>query len=279
MLCCSCGRGMGTCLRKQVPPAGTCCLTDHASFNVLGCLARATAPSGLHAALLAMHARMPDISCTSMEQKAVGGPAGRTGTLSGQHPPDSQHEWPSCWLWQLPALSHRRHHAQQLSPPGYPYLARGAADAAGAAKPAVPVPAAASDRVAEAAMGCLLALLRGAFAIEPWDAPAGDGARVAAGAGHAGAAAEHGAAAGAGAELWPALEQGRSADAAAEAAEPGPASPGPADPGPVPAPGVLVDLLQRVAALADLGPSHAAEEVHHTSSRKIIPCQKFRNRT
>jgi len=90
VLCCSCGRGMGTCLRKQVPPAGTCCLTDHAFFNMLGCLARATAPSGLHAALLAVHARMPDISCMSMEQKAVGGPAGRTRTLSGQHPPDSQ---------------------------------------------------------------------------------------------------------------------------------------------------------------------------------------------
>jgi hypothetical protein len=134
---------------------------------------------------------------------------------------------------------------------------------AGAAKPAMPVPAAASDRVAEAALGCLLALLRGAFAAEPWDAPAGYGAGAAAGAEQAGAAAEGGAAAGAGAEP----EQGQSAGAAAEQLEPGPA-----DPGPAPAPGVLVDLLQRVAALAELGPSHAAEEVHCASLRNT-PCK------
>ena len=107
--------------------------------------------------------------------------------------------------------------------------------AGGAAPRAPPVPAASSDRVAERALCCLLALLRGTYAAPPWDAPPpepGD----AAGQGAHGHAAESGHGDGVAAAL-------------------------------VPAPGVLVDLLQRLAALAEVGRERSAEEVQHGSVR------------
>lgn len=103
------------------------------------------------------------------------------------------------------------------------------ASAGGAAPRPPPVPAASSDRVAECALRCLLALLRGTYAAPPWDPPP----------------PEPGAAAGQGEHGHPAKSAHR--DKVTEAL--------------VPAPGVLVDLLQRLAALAELGRERSAEEV------------------
>ena len=101
---------------------------------------------------------------------------------------------------------------------------------AGSAAPRPPpVPAACSDRVAERALRCLLALLRGAYAAPPWDAPPCE----------PGAAADQG-------------ERGSAADGGRRNS---PAS------APDPPAGVLVDLLQRLAALAEAGRERSAEEV------------------
>lgn len=101
--------------------------------------------------------------------------------------------------------------------------------AGGAAPRPPPVPAASSDRVAERALRCLMALLHGTYAAPPWDAPPpepGDGAGQ--------REREH------------AADTGRESGHAAAL---------------VPAPGVLVDLLQRLAALAEVGRERSAEEV------------------
>ena len=153
-----------------------------------------------------------------------------------------------------------------------------------AAAPPPPVPAASSDRVAECALRCLLAVLHETFAARPWDEPLdaeaaggegpGDGGSrramspLAAAAKPAGAEPRAGAAEqglnkglrlGQGDRVTVSLEhQDKAKDLEAAGCNP--------NPSPAPMPGVLVDLLQRVAALADLGREHAAEEV--LSSRK-----------
>ena len=96
------------------------------------------------------------------------------------------------------------------------------------------MPAASSDRVAERALCCLLALLRGTYAAPPWDALEHDSEAAA-------DPGERGHAAGSG------RENGQAAALA-------------------PAPGVLVDLLQRLAALAEVGRERSAEEVRPNSS-------------
>lgn len=133
--------------------------------------------------------------------------------------------------------------------------------------------------MAECALRCLLAVLHGTFAARPWDEPldaqAAGGERT--GDGESGRATSPLAAAAelASAEVRSgATEQGLNKGAGLgqgdrvtvslehqdKAKELEPAANKP-NPSPAPVPGVLVDLLQRVAALADLGREHAAEEV------------------
>lgn len=133
--------------------------------------------------------------------------------------------------------------------------------------------------MAECTLRCLLAVLHGTFAARPWDEPldaqAAGGERT--GDGGSGRATSPLAAAAepAGAELRAgAAEQGLnkglglgqgdrvtvSLEHQDKAKDLEPAGYNP-NPSPAPTPGVLVDLLQRVAALADLGREHAAEEV------------------